>query len=246
MAKPAPRVHNVLITGANEGIGFLLAKAYAKRGHRVLATGRKFIQNDQEHFGFENVTYIRADQEDAQDCAHAISNAMREMGWTQLDLAILNAATGWTGEPQFERARSIRHQIAVNLTAPITISKALAPWLFVDNGILALIGSTAIRKPRPNFATYIATKAGLDGFARSLREEWRGRASVLMIHPGPTRTQMHQKAGLKLGLSRMFFMSAKRSARSIQKAIRKKEKRPFITRTYGWFALFSFGKAGRL
>ena len=48
---------NILITGATDGIGLLLARAYAKRGHNVLATGRRGIANDQEFFKFSNITY---------------------------------------------------------------------------------------------------------------------------------------------------------------------------------------------
>lgn len=246
MAKAETRPHTVLITGANDGIGFQLAQAYAKRGHDVLATGRKRIKNDEEFFGTRNVTYIVADQANPQIAAKAIARTMHDIGWTQLDLAILNAGVGWTGKPEEETAVSIRDQVTVNMTAPITITSALAPWLFVGQGKLALIGSTAVKKGAASFATYSATKAGLDGFARSLRAEWKGRVDVMMIHPGPTRTAMHGKAGLNLGAVRALFMSPKRAAKAIQLAIRKGDQRRFVSRTYGWRAALSRAKEGRL
>ena len=197
MARPEPRQHTVLITGATDGIGLILARSYAERGHRVLATGRRVIADDATFFGLPNITYIRADQSEPKPAAQTIANAMRDLGWTQLDLAILNGATGWTGDPADETPDEIRQQVDINLTAPILLSQALGPWLFVGRGKLALIGSTAIEKGQGAFATYAATKAGLDGFARSLRSEWQDRADVMIIHPGPTRTDMHKKAGLK-------------------------------------------------
>ena len=142
MAKKNARPHTVLVTGATDGIGLLLARAYARRGHHVLATGRRGIANDEEFFKSPNVTYVMADQSDPRHAAATILAIMQDMGWAQLDLAILNAGMGWTGEPQNETAETISAQITVNLTAPITIAKALAPWLFVANGKLALIGST--------------------------------------------------------------------------------------------------------
>ncbi len=245
MAKPASRPHTILITGATDGIGLLLAEDYAARGHKVLATGRRSLIKDQDFFKHSNITYIRADQARPQQAAENIANAMRELKWTQLDLAILNAATGWFGDPCDENPKQISQQITINLTAPIYITKALAPWLAIDHGKLVLIGSTAI-KGQGNFATYAATKAGLDGFARSLREEWRDVADVLMIHPGPMRTNMHGKVGLKLGASRLFYMAPKRATRAVQRAVRGRDKRRNLTRIYGLGSLFSSKKEGRL
>ncbi len=245
MAKPTSRSHTILITGATDGIGLQLAKNYAARGHKVLATGRKPLINDEEYFETANIAYIRADQERPQQAAQNIANAMVELGWTQLDLAILNAATGWAGNPAEETPDQIDQQVRVNLTAPIIITKALSPWLFKGGGKLVFIGSTAI-KGQGAFATYAASKAGLDGFTRSLREEWRGHAQVLMIHPRPIKTAMHAKAGLKVGAARIFFMSSKRAARAIQKSIRSGDRRRLLTRTYSMRSMFSGAKEGRL
>ena len=246
MAKSEPRSHNILITGATDGIGLLLAQSYAAQGHRILATGRRVIVDDASYFGSQNITYIIADQLDPKHAAHTVAGAMRDLGWTQLDLAILNGAIGWTGDPTAETGPDIQQQVEVNLTSPVLMAKALGPWLFIANGKLVLIGSTIVKKGSGKFATYAATKAGLAGFARSLESEWEGRAQVQMIHPGPTRTSMHKKAGLKVGLAKVFFMSPKRAAKAIQRAIRKGDRQRFITRIFGWGSMFSSGKQGQL
>ncbi len=246
MAKRKARPHNILITGATDGIGLVLAKAYASRGHHVLATGRRRLEGDEDFFGTRNIIYIQADQSQADHACNRIAHAMNKLGWEQLDLLILNAAAGWTGLPQDETSHSVSHQISVNFTAPILIAKTVAPMLFNAGGKLVLVGSTAVKKAQPAFATYAATKAGLDGFARSLHEEWKGRAQVQIVHPGPTRTAMHKKAGMKTGLFRLFFMSPRRAARGIQRAIRSGDKRRIITRGYGFGALFSRAREGEL
>ena len=134
--------------------------------------------------------------------------------------------------------QEIERQIAVNFTSNVLITKALAPWLFIDHGRLAIIGSTA-HKGAKGFATYAATKAAMAGFAKSLRSEWKDRASVSLIHHGPTRTAMHDKAGLSLGAARAFFMSTPRAGKSIEKAIRKGDDNRKLTRTFGWRAALS-------
>ncbi|NKB52694.1 MAG: SDR family NAD(P)-dependent oxidoreductase [Rhizobiaceae bacterium] len=240
------RVRTVLITGATDGIGLLLARAYAGRGHNVLATGRRVLADDQDLFDAPNIVYICADQSDPVHACSAIISAMQNMGWQHLDLAILNGATAWVGLPEQEPANGMKQLLDVNFRFQIHLAHALAPFLFEAAGRLVMIGSTATKKAQGRFATYTATKAGLDGLCRSLREEWLGRADVQIIHPGPTRTNMHAKAGLNIGLAKWFFMSPLRVASAIQYAIRRRDKRRVITRYFAFKARFSSAREGIL
>jgi len=61
---------------------------------------------------------------------------------------------------------------------------------------LVFVSSVVADLPCPDFAVYAATKAALEGFARSLREELRGVVEVQVVVPGATRTGMHAKSGL--------------------------------------------------
>ncbi|EFL88556.1 SDR family oxidoreductase [Ahrensia sp. R2A130] len=245
MAKPEPRPHTILVTGATDGIGLWLAKSYAGRGHKVLATGRQAIADDAAFFGASNIAYVRADQSAPDEAATRIAAAMAGLGWQQLDLGILNAGLGWAGDPADEPVAEIERQIAVNFTANVLITKALAPWLFIGKGRLAIIGSTAHTGAK-GFATYAATKAAMAGFAKSLRSEWQGRAEVTLVHPGPTRTSMHHKAGLSLGAVRAMFMSTKRAGKSIEKSIRKGDDTRKLSRTFGWRSAMSNPKEFQL
>ena len=248
-AAKAARAHTILITGASDGVGLLLAKAYANRGHKVLATGRRQIADDKEFFQSSNVVYVSADLSAPDYATGRIISAMNDLGWDQLDLAILNGATAWVGPPEEETALSIKTQLDVNFRAQIHLARELAPLLFAANGQLVFIGSTSFSKAKGKFATYVATKAGLDGLCRSLREEWRGKADVLMIHPGPMRTSMHAKAGMKIGVARLFFMSPRRAARAIQFAIRRRkgrQSRRNLSRWYAFRSWFSRAREGRL
>ena len=170
----------ILITGASDGLGYHLARDYAANGHDILATGKRRITDDRMHFEQAGIAYVRADQSEPQRACAQIAEALDRLGWDTLDLVVLNAAMGWAGDPVEETAETISKQIAVNLTAPVAITHMLAPHLFATGGKLALIGSTASIKGNSAFATYAASKAALDAFARALREEWKGRAEVIM------------------------------------------------------------------
>lgn len=235
----------VVITGATDGIGLELAKLYGKATHLVIATGRKTSVDDQALFGDASVFYFRADQSDPNRAAANILKALDELNLPGPDLCILNAAMGWTGRFWEEPPETVQNQITVNITAQIAIAHALASRLKAAKGHLVFIGSTA-QKGAPGFATYAATKAALDGLARSLWAEWRGDVMVSTIHPGPTRTTMHAKVGLKLGAVRLLFMPAKRAAKAIIRSIRKRERRRMLTRSYGWGSIFTPMKEDRL
>lgn len=246
MAQADDRPYRILVTGASDGLGYCLARDYAANGHDVVATGTRHIANERDYFDQAGIAYVRADQKEPHGAATRIDEALDRLAWDALDLAILNAGIGWTGDPADESAADIASQIDINVTAPVVIAHKLAPRLFAAEGRLVLIGSTAAAKGHPAFATYAASKAALDAFARSLREEWRGKAQVSMLHPGPIRTQMHEKAGLKLGAARRLFMKPQRAARAVERAIRKGDARRVINRSFGWRSVLSKPGEGEL
>jgi len=235
----------VVITGATDGIGLQLATLYAKAGHTVIGTGRRVSIDAKELFGDTKVLYFRADQSDPARAAANVVKALDELDLPGPDLCVLNAAMGWTGDFWEEPADVVQDQITVNITSQIAMAQALTSRLKAANGHLVFIGSTA-QKGAAKFATYAATKAALDGLARSLWAEWRGEVLVSVIHPGPTRTTMHAKAGLKLGAARMLFMPTRRATKAIVRSIRNRERRRLLTRSYGWGSMFTRMREDRL
>ena len=226
----------VLITGATSGIGSALAHHYARRADLLLA-GRRPEMDIRRHLPAD-AGYVAAVQSRPKEAATRIGEACESLGWDGLDLAILNAGTGYVGDPALEDPDRQRETVDTNLVAPIAIAHRLFPLLEAAGGHLVLIGSTAHRGA-PAFASYAASKAGLDGFARALREEWRGRVGVQVIHPGPTRTGMHRKAGLEPRGER-FFASPERMARLIAQAVETGRSPVTIS-----FARYAFAGGGR-
>ena len=223
----------VLVTGATDGIGFILAREFAQLGFYVLATGRRGADEGAKLFAdCPSIHYLQADQAAPEEAARRILEAIEKSGFSSCRFAILNAGTGYVGDCTLETPERTDEQLSVNLTAPILIARAVSPFLFAQGGTqggtLALIGSIA-HKGSSRIATYAASKGALDAFARSLREEWRGRARVKMLHPGPTRTDMHRKAGLDIGMARLFFASPRRMAAAIMTALARGPDRQNLT-----------------
>ncbi len=214
------RPAHVLITGGTDGIGLYLAKLYQSEGASVAVTGRR-NQTEIEPQLCDRIAYIKADQINPVQAATNIVNGLAAMGWKSCDIAILNAGCGKVGDPLEETADSIRQIIDVNLAATVQIAHALSPLLLANArarqapGKLVIIGSTA-HKGAQKFASYAATKAGLHGLARSLRVEWCGRVDVKIIHPGPTATSLHEKAGFDPGLMSRLFLKPDQMARLVK------------------------------
>ncbi|HEU4326524.1 MAG TPA: SDR family NAD(P)-dependent oxidoreductase [Roseiflexaceae bacterium] len=193
MSAPA---RTVLITGATDGIGLALARLYAARGDRLVLVGRRAPEQLDDPL-FTPARYCRADLA-RRDCAAPVEAFLRSQGIDRLDLLIHNAALGSYGPLEQQPPAQIDALIDVNLRAPIELTYALLPLLWRASGTLALVSSVAAGLPTPPYAVYSATKAALDGLARSLRVELHGAVAVRVIHPGPTRTAMHAKIGAPL------------------------------------------------
>ncbi|MFK8023243.1 MAG: SDR family NAD(P)-dependent oxidoreductase [Ilumatobacter sp.] len=201
----------VLITGASDGIGRALVDRYLADGWEVIAHGRRPLA-DVEPSMPGSVDYVRHDLRDGVD---AVTASLPDA----LDLAILNAGVGFVAPPGATDPSAITELVQVNTIAPLRLAHALHSRLAAGRGRLVLIGSTASRGAHGDFAVYAATKAALAGAARSLRLEWDGSVDVQVIHPGPTATGMHERAGLPETWHRRFFTPAATVADAISASI---------------------------
>jgi short-subunit dehydrogenase len=193
-------MRTILVTGASDGIGQALAREFAGRGDRVLGVGRRpFEQVGASAPAADD--YCVADLA-APESFERIAAFLDARGINRLDILIHNAAVGWYGAPAQQGPESIDLLLAVNLRAPIQLTHALLGRVRAAHGVVAFVSSVHTALPTPEFAVYTATKAALDGFARNLRIEERGAVDVVVLWPGPTRTQMHARSGVPPGRRR--------------------------------------------
>lgn len=199
-----PKSRRILITGGNTGLGLALATKLARR-HKLLLSGRK-ARDDVAASLPPGAGYIVADQSDPEASASALVDGVAEFGWDGLENAVLNAGTGFVATDGLDSTDAIRQTLDVNLLAAVLQAQALYPLLKKTSGTLTLIGSVA-HNGSATVPAYAASKAGLHGLARALRSEWKGDVSVQVLHPGPAKTEMHDKAGYDPGLMRSLFLA---------------------------------------
>jgi len=191
----------VFLTGATSGIGREMALQLRAAGARLFATGR-----DREALAeFSGQPADLADPDAVETLAVWLE---REAG--TLDVVILNAGLGHWRTIAAETGPTVDEVLAVNLRAPIQLTRRLWPLLErAEAPRLGFVSSVASVFPGAGYPVYAATKAGLSHFARSVAAE-QSRVRVTWIEPGPTTTDFHRRAGIAFSSGqRLVFATAR-------------------------------------
>lgn len=215
---------NILITGATSGIGFELTKLYQQSGqHKLILLGRKpLTEISDAHFTKDN--YYQFDLSKSYQELQTLgtlsefSNFLSTQKIDHLDLVIHNAGMALYGPSHLHTDDTLQTLIRTNLQSPITLSHSLLPLLKKQNGKLVFISSVAAHLATADYAEYVASKAALEGFARSLRAE--NDVRVQIIRPGATKTDIFSKAGISSEqVNPSSFSSAEDVATAIYKSV---------------------------
>lgn len=210
-----------LITGASDGIGYELAKWFAKAGYRLIITARSEdkLTTLKQELGSLPVTVIVQDLS-YPGAATALYHRVKEQNQT-VDVLVNNAGFGLSGnfaESNFEEQQKMVHLNVNNLTDLTHLFLAdikKAPLIEqVPKGILN-VASLAAFLPGPGMAAYHASKAYVLNFSESLREELSGTGlRVTTLCPGPTATNFFKTAKAESSVITKNSLSAEVVARA--------------------------------
>jgi short-subunit dehydrogenase len=218
-----------LVTGGSSGIGAATARVLAGAGARVLVAGRdagRLADVARQTGG----TALAADLATRDGPAGLAEAARQAAGPGGIDLLINNAGFGWAGpigELTTERTAQL---IAVNLTAPIELTRLLLPGM-TGRGrghivfVSSIAGATAVRGE----AVYSAAKAGLGYFAESLDHELAGTGvRTSLIVPGVIDTPFFERRGLPYERRRPAPLPPERVARAVAAAVEREQSVVFV------------------
>src|SRR3989338_3107317 len=210
-----------LITGASGGIGYELAKLFAREGcHTVLVARneQKLSEVAQElrQFSGASVSVMPKDLTLPQAPDELFAQLRRE-GLT-VDVLVNNAGFGTHG-PFAEADLSVqREMMQLNMVALTHLTRLLLPSMIAQRaGKILNVASTAAFQPGPLMAVYYASKAYVLSFSEALANELRGTGvTVTVLCPGPTRTNFQRRAGVGDSLC---LDSARHSSRARQSRV---------------------------
>lgn len=204
----------VVITGAAGGIGVPLVERFLANGDAVIATdtSENALTQLSSHFeGHPKLLTLVADVSSEAD-TQAVAEFAREHSGT---VEVLINCAGYFPILPFEEIsiQDWQRVIDVNLTGSFLMARAVLP-LMKDRGWGRIVnfGSASVFDGTRNQTHYVAAKAGIIGFTRSLAREVGGYGiTVNVITPGLTLTQAvrdHFPPAV---------LAAQRAARSLQR-----------------------------
>lgn len=174
---------NILITGANRGLGLEFVRQYRNDGWEVIATARR----NSPELDALGVRVLPLDMTDLE----AVSSFAA--GVDRLDLLIANAGTyGPRDATGANEAREWLDTFAVNCVAPYMLAQALLPQVRAADGKLIAV-STRMGSLADNssggFLAYRSSKTALNMAWRTLALGNRDLTAAV-LHPGWVQTRM--------------------------------------------------------
>jgi NAD(P)-dependent dehydrogenase (short-subunit alcohol dehydrogenase family) len=177
-----------VVTGASQGIGAALVKAYRDRDYRVVAVARSIKPS-----GDTDVVAVSGDIADRKTAARAISEAVARFG--RIDTLVNNAgifiAKPFTKYTEADYAAII----GVNLSGFFHITQlAVAEMEKQGGGHVVQITTSLVDHANSSVPSVLAslTKGGLNAATRSLAIEYARRGiRVNAVSPGVIKSPMH-------------------------------------------------------
>jgi NAD(P)-dependent dehydrogenase (short-subunit alcohol dehydrogenase family) len=189
---PDPRLKKVaIVTGASQGIGAGLARAYRKRGYAVIATARSIAPSEDA-----GVVTVEGDIADPDTAQRVVATAVEHFG--RIDTLINNAGV-YIGKPFTDYTiEDFNALIAVNLAGFFHMTtRTIKQMLEQGHGHVVNISTSLVEQADAKVpaALSVLTKGGLVAVTRSLAIEYASRGlRVNAVSLGVIKTPPHDES----------------------------------------------------
>jgi short-subunit dehydrogenase len=192
--------NTALITGASGGIGYELAKLFARDHYNLVLVARsaeklgKFADELQRECQVV-VKTVALDLSEAPAPQFLFDQLQRES--IVIHVLVNNAGYGTFGEFASMPLNDAVGQINLNVTALTALTRLFVPGMVERrSGRIMNVASTAGFQPGPLMAVYYATKAYVISFSEALANELKASGvTVTCFCPGATDTGFAARAG---------------------------------------------------
>ncbi len=188
---------NIVVTGANRGIGNEIAKQLAKKGHHIILVTRdeakgKVVLNQFKWNDLNNVALFMGDMSSSKSL-EALSKELHQ-NYDRVDVLINNAAIYEDGNYQTSNVpiSLIEKTMRTNLLGPIELTQHLIPLLEKSEDpriINVSSGMGAFDSLSGGYPSYRLSKTALNAFTANLASEFPS-FKITAVCPGWVKTDM--------------------------------------------------------
>jgi NAD(P)-dependent dehydrogenase (short-subunit alcohol dehydrogenase family) len=183
---------NVVVTGAAQGLGFGIAKAFAALGDLVIVAD---LNAEGASAAAEAIggTSLALDISDPRSVTEGVAGLVERLG--SIDVLVNNAGVVGPGGPLLDLDIAVLDAaLAVNVRGTVLMTQAVGHAMVnAGRGVIVNVSSIGARQPTPGLGHYEATKAAVDAITRTTAMELAAhgiRANA--IAPGPVITPLTQ------------------------------------------------------
>lgn len=190
-----------LITGGTQGIGYELAKLFAKDNYNLILVARDEVELDKrskefKEKGIEVITLAKDLFE--KEAASEVYEEVKAEGIVP-EVLVNNAGQGLFGkfaDNDLERELMI---VQLNISSMLSLTKpVLRDMISRGSGRILNLSSVAGKIPGPYQAVYHGTKSFVQAFTEAVRSETKDTGvSLTALLPGPTDTHFFRKADME-------------------------------------------------
>ena len=194
----------VLVTGANKGIGFGIAKHLGLSGWKVVITARDVQRAENaiaqlKSEGIDVLGWVNIELKDLE----GIERAAKEIGERFPGLTLLVNNAGIPGDMSVDSEHTnlndIRETLDVNFVGTWALTKALVPLIAQNSGRIANITVPSEISPYWHPLAYVASKAAQNALMGVMAIEFQQSNTpieIFSVHPGPTTTDLNGNMSL--------------------------------------------------
>ena len=194
----------VLVTGANKGIGFGIAKHLGLSGWRVIVGARDAERaakavSELKKGGVDVLGWVNVELRNLG----GLEQAAKEVSEKYPDVSLLVNNAGIPGDMSVDSLHTevsdVKETLDVNFIGTFALTKALLPLLEKNHGRIVNVTVPSEISPYWHPLAYVASKAAQNAMMGVMAVEFQQSGTpveIFSVHPGPTTTDLNGNMAL--------------------------------------------------
>lgn len=181
---------NIVLTGANSGIGLEVLKLLVRGGNRILCVDKN--SDNLVKFDPEKVKIMEIDVS-SQEAVDAIFAKAEEL-FDFIDIFYANAGYPYYEEMNYTDWNRVQAMFETNVFSPIYSYQKYVKYLDGRKGTFAITVSAIGEMAMPGYTLYSASKFAMHGFQQGIRLEKPDNVQLTCLYPVATDTNFFPTA----------------------------------------------------